>query len=231
MRNYLLFFILISFVACRQKTLPIGSGPLKPVAIEEKPRAVSLELGTIKAYDIQENLSFQDELWVEYSLVAFKDGKILRMETASRYLGRLKQGATVDLDSIPALKLSLQPGEQLGVQLSLWELDDYSKDLRLLNQVNHWGGMLQVPLMLVEWSSVSNPLSWFLWGTRLGGIGLNYWSKQDGRDLLGVSELTWDWKSLPKRSSTRFKRGNWGGGRRHFDGFQYGYSYRIRINE
>ena len=231
MHKYLFLLIFLAFAACRQKTIPFAVSTPSPVRVEEKPRTVSLELISIKAYDIQEILSIHDELWLEYNLVAIKEGKILRAETTSRYVGKIKQGQTIALDSIPAIHIQLNPGEQLGLQLSVWELDDYSKDLKLLNQVNHWGGVLQVPLMLVEWSSISNPLSWFLWGTRLGAVGLNYWSTQDGRDLLGVSELTWDWSSLPKGKSIRFKRGNWKGGRPNFNEFQYGYSYRIRINE
>lgn len=231
MHKYLFLLIFLAFAACRQKAIPFAVSTPSPVRVEEKPRTVSLELISIKAYDIQEILSIHDELWLEYNLVAIKEGKILRAETTSRYVGKIKQGQTIALDSIPALHIQLNRGEQLGLQLAVWELDDYSKDLKLLNQVNHWGGVLQVPLMLVEWSSISNPLSWFLWGTRLGAVGLNYWSTQDGRDLLGVSELTWDWSSLPKGKSVRFKRGNWKGGRPNFNEFQYGYSYRIRINE
>ena len=172
MHKYLFLLIFLAFAACRQKTIPFAVSTPSPVRVEEKPRTVSLELISIKAYDIQEILSIHDELWLEYNLVAIKEGKILRAETTSRYVGKIKQGQTIALDSIPALHIQLNPGEQLGLQLAVWELDDYAKDLKLLNQVNHWGGVLQVPLMLVEWSPISNPLSWFLWGTRLGAVGL-----------------------------------------------------------
>jgi hypothetical protein len=190
-----------------------------------------VQLASITAYDIQENLNLKDEIWVEYNVVAIKEGKILRMESASRFLGAIHQGDKMALDTIPPLRIQLNPGEQLGVQVSLWELDDYSKDQHLLKQVNQWGGMLQIPLMLVEWSSVSNPVSWFLWGARLGSIGLDYWSKQDGRDLIGVSELQWDWSEIKKGKLTRFKRGNWKGGRAGLNAYQYGYAYRIHVNE
>jgi len=145
MRNYLFLFCVLAFAACRQKTVPILTTASLPVQTEEKPRTVSLELVSIKAYDIQENLSLHDELWLEYNLVAIKEGKILRAETTSRYLGNIKQGETISLDSIPAIKIQLNPGEQLGLQLSLWELDDYTKDLKLLKQVNHWGVCYRYP--------------------------------------------------------------------------------------
>ena len=218
-------------MACRRNVVPhkLPTQPaLKPV---DKPRHVNLQLASITAYNIQESVNLKDELWVEYNIVAIKDGKILRLETASRYLGSVRQGQKIVLDSIPPLNISLNPGEQIGIQVSLWELDDYTKDVNLLKQVNHWGGMLQVPLMLVEWSAVSTPVSWFLWSARLGSIGLDYWSRQDGRDLIGVSELQWDWTTLPKGKSTRFKRGNWKGGRSGLNAFQYGFSYRINVNE
>ena len=231
MYKFIYFFALLSMMACRRNVVPhkLPTQPaLKPV---DKPRHVNLQLASITAYNIQESVNLKDELWVEYNIVAIKDGKILRLETASRYLGSVRQGQKIVLDSIPPLNISLNPGEQIGIQVSLWELDDYTKDVNLLKQVNHWGGMLQVPLMLVEWSAVSTPVSWFLWSARLGSIGLDYWSRQDGRDLIGVSELQWDWTTLPKGKSTRFKRGNWKGGRSGLNAFQYGFSYRINVNE
>lgn len=231
MRNLIYFLALISMMSCRRTTMPSVAQTNAKVVSQEISREISFQLANLTAYDIQENVNLKDELWVEYNLVAIKDGKILRMETASRFLGAVRQGDKIALDTISALRMQLYPGEQLGVQVSLWELDDYTKDQQLLNQVNQWGGMLQVPLMLVEWSSASNPISWFLWGARLSSLGLHYWSKQDGRDLLGVSELQWDWSSLPKGKSTRFKRGNWKGGKAGLDAYQYEYAYRIHVNQ
>lgn len=231
MYKFIYLLALLSMMSCRRNVVPHtlpSQSVLKPV---DKPRQVNLQLTSITAYNIQESVNLKDELWVEYNIVAIKDGKILRLETASRYLGAVRQGQQIALDSIPPLNMSLNPGEQIGVQVSMWELDDYSKDVNLLKQVNHWGGMLQVPLMLVEWSALSNPVSWFLWSTRLGSIGLDYWSRQDGRDLIGVSELQWDWSALPKGKSSRFKRGNWKGGRSGLNAYQYGFSYRINVNE
>lgn len=218
-------------IACRRTVVPQKMYSTPILKALDQPRLVKLQLAAITAYKIQERINLKDELWVEYNMVVIKEGKILRLETASRYLGSIRQGQKITLDSIPTLNISLNPGEQIGVQVSLWELDDYTKDLHLLKQVNHWGGMLQVPLMLVEWSAISNPVSWFLWSARLGGMGLEYWSKHDGRDLIGVSELQWDWYDLPKGKSTRFKRVNWKGGRSVLNAYQYGISYRITVNE
>lgn len=231
MRKFVYFLALLSMIACRRTSIPSALSTPLAVKPAESSRQVNLQLASITAYDIQENVNLKDELWVEYNVVAIKDGKILRMESASRFLGGIRQGQKIVLDSIPALRIQLNPGEQLGVQVSLWELDDYSKDQHLLKQVNQWGGMLQIPMMLVEWSSVSNPVSWFLWGARLGSIGLDYWSKQDGRDLIGVSELQWDWSEIKKGRLTRFKRGNWKGGRAGLNAYQYAYAYRIHVNE
>jgi len=232
MNKFFCCLVFLSLMGCGRKAVQNALISQQATVIHEiKPRQVNLQLATITAYDIQENVNLKDELWMEYNIVAIKDGKILRLETASRYVGSVRQGQKISLDSIPPLNIGLNPGEQIGVQVSLWELDDYTKDVYLLKQENHWGGMLQVPLMLVEWSALSNPVSWFLWGARLGSIGLDYWSKQDGRDLIGVSELQWDWEALPKGKSTRFKRGNWKGGRSGLNAYQYGFSYRIHVNE
>ena len=232
MRNIFFLLALSTLAACHRPVKSVvAEVPQKVDVVKPKPRQIQLQLASFTANDIQENLSLHDEIWVEYNLVAVQSGKIIRKETGSRFLGKIKQGAKLDLDSIPPLKITINPGEQLGVQVSLWELDDYSNDIKLLNQVNHWGGMLQVPLMILEWSALSNPVSWFMWGARIGGVGLNYWAKQNGRDLIGVSELQWDWLGLPKGNATRFKSGNWKGGSSRLNAFQYAYAYRVQVNE
>ncbi|MFM6938445.1 MAG: hypothetical protein ACKOXH_12305, partial [Aquirufa sp.] len=101
MHKFIYFLALLSMMACRRTIVPspVHANPI--VITQEKPREISLQLASVTAYDIQENVNLKDELWVEYNLVAIKDGKILRMETASRFLGGVRQGNKIGLDTIP----------------------------------------------------------------------------------------------------------------------------------
>ena len=97
--------------------------------------------------------------------------------------------------------------------------------------VNQVGGFLQIPIYMMEWSSVSNPLSWFLWGSRIGAWGLDWLAQVDHNDLLGVSEITWDWNDLPANMATRYKRGNWKGGKRGVNAYIYSFGYQIKVKD
>ncbi len=204
----------------RQNVIPLDSSIL-----------ISLQLGEIKALEIQENIKGYDELFVTYSVAQISNDSIISVQHGSKMLGFVKQGKTLNLTNVAPLELTLKKGQTLGIQVSLWEMDDYTKTRKIVKTFNQVGGILQIPLTLLEWSSVSNPIGWFLWGTRLGGWGLDWLSNFDQNDLLGVSEIKWNWKDLPRRPTVRFRRGHWKGGKKRINDYHYEFSYQIKIKD
>ena len=233
MRISILFCFVIFMFGCRKPVLIPAAKP--EIALTKpnipKPKTISLSMESITATDLQENLSFQDELIIQYSLARILGDQVKQVETVTGYIGKIHQGEKIKLDTCKRLQMVLQAGERLGVQVSVWEVDDYTKDQKLLRSVNQWGGLLQIPMTLLEWSSFNNPVSWFLWGARIGGFGLDWMAKRDVHDLIGVSEIQWDWADLPKGNSTRFKRGKWTGGQRGISAYSYGFAYQIHVND
>lgn len=208
---------------------PVGQSPIPRAQAVSK--EVQLQLKSLTAHDLQENVTLRDELIVQVAIVKIQGETVFPESLKWVYVGSVAQGAEVKLDTIQLKSVLIRPGERVGVQVSLWELDDYSKDQAFIHQLNQVSGLVQIPLTLMEWSSFSNPVSWFIWGARLGSIGLDWWAKRDGKDLLGVSEIQWDYADMSKGRSVRYKRGNWKGGKRGLGAYQYGFSYEIHVND
>jgi hypothetical protein len=165
---------------------------------------------------------------LNYSISLIENNKVTKSYAGIKKMENVKQGQKIALDSLVLPSIKVEKNQKIGVQLSLWEIDNYEEISKTLNQVNTFGGILQVPIALAEWSSLSNPLGWFLWGTRASGLGMVILSKFDQNDLLGVSELIWPFEEIPKGKVERFKRINWKGGRKGINSYDYQFNYQIK---
>ncbi len=231
MRVILFFVAICTIWSCAKPLTPaVTSLPVTPKT-QPVTKEIQLHLKSMIAHDLQENVTFRDELLIQVNQVKIIGEKVYPAGTRWIYVGSVGQGQEIKLDTVKMQAVLIRPEERLGIQVSLWELDDYSKDQAFIHQLNQVSGLVQIPLTLLEWSSISNPVSWFLWGARFGSVGLDWWAKRDGKDLLGVSEVQWDYSAMSKGKSVRFKRGNWKGGKRGLGAYHYGFSYEIRVND
>jgi hypothetical protein len=232
-RNGLLgVLLLLLLAACQKKVIPLAQKveiqSIPKVIESPKIKRISLHLKSIKANDLQENLSLYDELLVNYSISVIEGDHIIQTYSSFKKLGNIRQNQIILLDSLQLSPIELKKNQKVGIQISLWEMDNYDQITKAFNQLNTVGGILQVPIALAEWSSVSNPLGWFLWGTRAGGLGMYFLSKFDQNDLLGVSEIIWSYEEIPKGKVDRFKKGNWIGGKKGIDRYDYQFTYQIK---
>jgi len=225
----LVLFFIGAFFACKTPMVPIQQVKKQPV--RQLIKQVELSMQEIKAIDIQEQITGHDEVLLAYQIGIIERDSLIYSRLSTVYLGNAKQGQKLDFDTLSRLSLELKPGQALGIQMALWEVDDYQKMQKIVRQVNNVGGFLQIPIHMLEWSSVSNPLTWFLWGSRISGWGLDWWAYVDRNDLLGVSEITWNWNDIPTKNSTRYKRGTWKGGKRGLNEYVYSFAYQIKVKD
>lgn len=226
MRYLFLIFIGISLFSCRKASVPLKTEePTQKLIVLDK--QVEFQWNNLFAKNIQENITQSDELLLVYSVVAIEGEQVVQIQQSSTYLGKMKQGILLDLKNIPALKLKLKPGQSLGVQITLWEIDDYQKIQQVIKQINQLGGVLQVPVSLLELSSLTNPLGWFIWGMRASGLGMDLLSKWDGNDRLGISEMQISWDKI----NSFKKKGTWKSGPKMLNDYHYDFSYEISIRD
>lgn len=231
MRLILVFFSVVFLWSCAKSISQLPVNQVTDLTVQPVAKEVKLSLKSITAYDLQENLTLRDELMVQIAIVRIVGETVFSESSKWVYVGSVAQGQQISLDTVQLKSAVIRPGERVGVQVSLWELDDYSKDQSFVHQLNQVSGLVQIPITLLEWSSFSNPLSWFIWGARIGSVGLDWWAKRDVKDLLGVSEVQWDYVDMPIGKLARFKRGTWKGGKRGLGAYQYGFAYEIRVND
>ena len=231
MHKFSILMFAVCLFGCRsgRRLSPQENVATKKVQLKSK--QVDLLLKPLIAHDIQENLTRYDELFVTYSLSVVEKDSVVKAAHGTHYLGKVKKGAKISLDSIPGLRLELIEGQKLGIQIALWEIDDYSKSQKFLNKVSTYSNALQIPLTFIEWSSASNPLGWFLWGTRLSSVGLDFLATLDRDDLLGISEGVWSWEDLSLQNRPRIKRIQWKGKDSAINSFHYEFGYEIKVKD
>jgi hypothetical protein len=215
----ILFLISLFSFSCARK--PLTQKPLvKDLSISDN-KNVRVSLKSLSVLKTQEILG--DELLLVGAVGIIEDRKLKPVQVFSSYLGKVKRGQVIRLDTIKALELRLQSGQKASFQLSLFEIEDYQPTKKWVNRFNSVSGVLALPLAL---TSAENPVAWFLWGMKAGSLGLDWVSELDMKDLLGVSETQWDYETV----SPSFRNGKWLGGRKFIDAYEYRYQIQINVD-
>lgn len=212
----ILFFVFLSLFSCSRKSAI-------PVIVEQNTqdeKRIQVNLKTLKVVKTQEFLG--DELVLVGAIGILEGDKIRPVQVFSTYLGKVKNGQVIRLDTIKKVEVRLKQGQKASFQLSLFEIEDYQPAKKWVNRFNTVSGILAIPLAL---SSAENPVSWFLWGMKAGSFGLDWVSELDKKDLLGVSETQWTYETV--NSSAR--SGKWVGGRKFVDAYEYQYTIQINV--
>jgi hypothetical protein len=164
-----------------------------------------------------------DELVLVGAIGVMEGEKVVPVHVFSTYIGKVKKGQMIRLDTIKTVDVRLKPGQKASVQLSLFEIEDYQPIKKWVNRFNSVSGVLAIPLAL---SSAENPIAWFLWGMKASSLGLDWVSELDVKDLLGISETQWDYES----GKSAVRNGKWVGGRKWIDAYEYRYQFQINVD-
>lgn len=216
-----LFVLLVSLFcfACRNR-LPQAQ---RPSPSQSSGEWVEWRLEELKALNIQSAVLGSDELLLIQTMALFEGGKLQKELHQARVFRKVKKGLRIPLDTLPALKLWMKPGQELHLGLALWETEHYQGAQKLMRQINGLGMVLQGPLTLVEWTQ--NPLAWLFTGARLGSLLLDAMATADAPDPLGTSErwLPWEERAHWKKAyPIRWKEERWSKG-------SYLYELKARI--
>ena len=208
------FLFLITLFSCARK-------PLVPQAKLPMVKNSRVSLKTLSVVKTQEMLG--DELLLVGAVGIIENDKVKPVQVFSSYLGKVKKGQVIRLDTIKSAGVRLKPGQKASLQLSLFEIEDYQPTKKWVNRFNSVSGVLALPLAL---TSAENPVAWFLWGMKAGSLGLDWVSELDVKDLLGASETQWDYDS----AASIIRTGKWVGGRKFIDAYEYRYQIQINVD-
>ncbi|MGX7686633.1 hypothetical protein ACWA1C_05660 [Flectobacillus roseus] len=145
-----------------------------------------MQVKQLKAVDLEEDLSFADEIVLNYTLTAVDDqGKIAQVATGSFGVESVKAGQILTSERFKPIELVVPENGRLLVSVVLNEIDDYTKAQELVKKINEFGGIAKIPAVMVSIAEYQTPLAIVFGSLQAAGLGLKAAERFDKDDLLG----------------------------------------------
>ena len=184
MKHAYLYIILsiLGFTSCKS-TKSITENKAKKFG-----QIVVFQVKSLKAINLEEELTFADELVLTYSLTALdENNKIVQVANGSWGVESMKKGQIVLEDKFKTIELQIPLKGKVLSSVVLTEIDDYQKAQTLVNKINEVGGIGKIPAMFISLGEFETPLAVVFASLQAAGLGLKAVEKFDQDDLLGQS--------------------------------------------
>jgi len=147
-----------------------------------------LQVKSLKAINLEEELTFADEVVLTYSLTAVdENNKVVQVANGSWGVERMKKGQIALEDKFKTIEIQIPLKGKVLSSVVLTEIDDYQKAQSLVKKINEVGGLGKIPSMFISLGELETPLALVFAGLQAAGIGLKAIEKFDQNDLLGQS--------------------------------------------
>ena len=146
------------------------------------------QVKSLKAINLEEELTFADEIVLTYSLTAVdENNKVVQVANGSWGVESMKKGQVVLGDKFKTIELQIPFKGKVLSSVILTEIDDYQKAQGLVKKINEVGGLGKIPAMFISLGEFETPLAVVFASLQAAGIGLKAAEKFDQDDLLGQS--------------------------------------------
>ncbi|MBU1821305.1 MAG: hypothetical protein KKG00_07310 [Bacteroidetes bacterium] len=176
----------------------------------------SMQVTSLKALDLEETVSRQDELLMAYTLTSFdQHGKAVAVSTGSWGIQEAKTNQAFSEKAFQPIEIPLPKNGKVVASLVLLEIDDYENARKTLTEIRKYHDYIKVPAGLAELADVAlTPIKYISVALSVAGIGFQLADRLDDDDLLGQnqSELTYQQAqtSPVKRVPLTFKNSHMG---------------------
>jgi hypothetical protein len=194
-----LIAIILLFTSCKS-TKPIATTQTQGI---QKDRMISLQVKSLKAIDLEEDLTLADEVVLTYSLTAVdENNKILEVANGSWGVESMKKGQIVLGDKFNPISIQIPQKGKVLSSVILTEIDDYQKAQNIVNKINTIGGLGKIPTMFMSLGEYETPLAIVFASLQAAGIGLKAVDNYDKDDLLGQNKYNVFTDRLPQMPKT-----------------------------
>jgi hypothetical protein len=147
----------------------------------------SLSVNSLKALDLEEDLSGSDELMMAYSLTSFDEkGKAIATINGSWGIQETKKNQKFTEVAFRPIELEMPKNGRIMASLVLIEVDDYEKALKTLDGIKRYHEIVKIPAGIAELADVTQtPLKYISIGLSAVGVGFKLVDRLDQDDLLG----------------------------------------------
>ncbi len=177
-----IFTIILLFTSCKI------SKPLINTQVQKPPQFAVFQVNSLKAINLEEELTFADEVVLTYSLTALdENNKVVQVANGSWGVESMKAGQVVLGDKFKTIELQIPLKGKVLSSVILTEIDDYVKAQNMVKKINEFGGLGKIPALFISLGELETPLAVVFASLQAAGIGLKAAEKFDQDDLLGQS--------------------------------------------
>ena len=174
--------ITLLFTSCKSAKIPTNSQTQKPLQF------VQFQVKSLKAINLEEELTFADEVVLTFSLTALdENNKVVQVANGSWGVESMKKGQVVLGDKFKNIELQIPLKGKVLSSVVLTEIDDYQKAQNMVKKINEFGGLGKIPAIFISLGEFETPLAVVFASLQAAGIGLKAAEKFDQDDLLGQS--------------------------------------------
>ena len=186
-----IFFLILGFTSCRS-TKSISENKAK------KPDQFAIfQVKSLKAINLEEELTFADEVVLTYSLTAVdENNKVVQVANGSWGVESMKKGQVALSEKFKIIEMQIPLKGKILSSVVLTEIDDYQKAQSTVKKINEFGGLGKIPAMFITLGEFETPLAIVFASLQAAGIGLKAVEKFDQDDLLGQSTFDLDVSTL-----------------------------------
>lgn len=185
----LLVGISLAFTSCKSSKAVVNNTQTQTVAVKQD-KFVEISIKSIEALDLEEDLSFADEITLTYSLTLLDDNKkIMKAVNASWGVESIKKGEIIKGDKFKKLEIQVPEQGKLLSSVILMEIDDYQKAVSTVKKINELGGLAKIPATIINIAEYETPLAVVFASLQAAGYGLKIAEQYDKDDLLGQSSF------------------------------------------
>ncbi len=186
-KSILIVLCTVFFTACKS-TKVVSTSSALPTPVIKKDKVVEITIKSLEAIDLEEDLSFADEVSLTYALtIVDENKKILKVINNSWGVESLKKGQIVKAEKFKKLEIIVPENGKLMSSVILMEIDNYEKAMSTIKKINELGGLAKIPATIISIAEYETPLAIVFASLQAAGLGLKVAERFDQDDLLGQS--------------------------------------------
>ena len=174
--------VILIFTSCKS-TKPVTSS-----LVLKDEKTITLQVNSLEAINLEEDLTFADEIVLTYSLTAVdENNKVIQVANGSFGVESMKKGAIVLRERFKPIELVVPSKSKVLSSVVLTEIEDYKKAQNTVLKINSFGGLSKIPALFISLGEYETPMAVVFASLQAAGIGLKAAERFDKDDLLGQS--------------------------------------------
>jgi hypothetical protein len=221
--------ITIFFSSCKS-TKSISSNQAQKQDLSTA-KSLVFQVKSLKAIDLEEDLTFADEVTLTYSLTAVdENNKVVQVANGSWGVESMKKGQIALEDRFKTIELQIPAKGKVLTSVILTEIEDYKKAQNTVKKINEFGNLGKIPTLFIALGEYETPLAIVFASLQAAGIGLKAVEHFDQDDLLGQNTFDLSVKALSEKQKVFPVNLTFEG--EHFKNkFHYELTYELKVRE